>query len=292
MESLLANMYFIIPAFGLSVFFVAYFLSDKIISYCRRRVNQTSEEILTFMEKIQIDVEKKKIKLLTLLLSFGVGFLFFLVFFPNIILGLLFGGIMTLVGWSLPKIVMKSIFEKRCNIIVDNLVDGLTIMGNGIKSGLSVPQSIERVVLNMKGPLAQEFNLLLSKTRLGMSLEEALNEFSDRIPRQNVQMLVMAINILKETGGNLAETFATIVTTIRERQKIEKKIQAMTAQGLTQGIIITLVPFFLIVVFLIIDPGYIKPLFTQPLGWVALMIMLGLQVIGGVIMKKVVTIKV
>lgn len=292
MGSLLANVYFVIPAFGLSAFFVSYFLSHRIISYCSKRITQSSEDIIASMEKMQIDVDKKKIKILAVFLSLGLGMLFFLIFFPNVIVGLIFGSIMTFIGWSFPKHLMKSLFEKRCNVVVDNLVDGLTIMGNGVKSGLSVPQSIERVVLNMKGPLAQEFNLLLSKTRLGMSLEEAMNEFSDRIPRQNVQMLVMAINILKETGGNLAETFATIVMTIRERQKIEKKIQAMTAQGLTQGVIITLVPFFLVVVFLFIDPDYIKPLFTQPLGWVALAMMLGLQVIGGVIMKKIVTIKV
>jgi tight adherence protein B len=79
---------------------------------------------------------------------------------------------------------------------------------------------------------------------------------------------------------------------VRERQKVEKKIQAMTAQGLMQGIIITLVPFVLLIVFLVIDPNYVQPLFTKPLGWVALFLMLGLQVIGGVMMKKIVTIKV
>lgn len=278
--------------FGICVFVISYLVSDRVISYCFKRSIGTRDDIIKFLEKMQVDVSRKKVMLITLVISFGLGFLFFLFLFPNIVAGLLVGFSMIFVGWSLPKLVMRSLFEKRCNLIVDNLVDGLTIMSNGVKAGLSVPQSIERVVLNMKGPLAQEFNLLLNKTRLGMSLEEAMNEFADRIPRQNVQMLVMAINILKETGGNLAETFSTIVMTIRERQKVEKKIQAMTAQGLTQGIIITLVPFFLMVVFLVIDPGYIKPLFVSPLGWVALIMMLGLQVVGGVIMKKIVTIKV
>jgi tight adherence protein B len=103
---------------------------------------------------------------------------------------------------------------------------------------------------------------------------------------------VTGVNILKETGGNLAETFTTIVLVIRERQKIEKKIKAMTAQGMAQAVIITLVPFILIGVFLAVDPDYIKPLFTRPLGWFALALMLGLQVIGGYMMKKTVTIKV
>jgi tight adherence protein B len=151
---------------------------------------------------------------------------------------------------------------------------------------------MERVTENITGPLAQEFSLVLNKVRLGMSVEEALNEFGERIPRQDVQMFVTAVNILKETGGNLAETFQTIVTTVRERQKVEKKIEALTAQGTMQAIIITLVPLLLLGIFLILDPNYVMPLFTKPLGWVCLALMLTLQVIGLFVMKKIVTIKV
>jgi tight adherence protein B len=172
------------------------------------------------------------------------------------------------------------------------MVDGMTIMANGVKSGLSITQSMERVVANMNGPLPQEFTLVLNQIRLGRSVEEALIEFGERIPRADVQMFVTAVNILKETGGNLAETFTTIVTTVRERQKVEKKIEAMTSQGTMQAIIVTLVPFALLVLFLVVDPTFVMPLFTKPLGWFALFMMIGLQVMGGVMMKKVVTIKV
>jgi tight adherence protein B len=227
-----------------------------------------------------------------LLVSFGFGSLVFLAFWPNLIAGCTFGGLVTIVGWSAPKFIVTSMWEKRCTKFTDQMVDGLTIMANGVKAGLSVTQSMERVCANMGGPIAQEFNLVLNKQRLGMSLEEALTELAERIPRQDVQMFVTGVNILKETGGNLAETFATTVTVIRERQKIEKKIRAMTAQGRTQAMIITMVPFILMGVFFIMDPDYIMPLFTRPLGWFALLIMVSLQVIGGVVMKKVVTIKV
>ena len=105
-------------------------------------------------------------------------------------------------------------------------------------------------------------------------------------------MLVVAINILKETGGNLSETFQTIVSTIRERQKLEKKISAMTAQGVMQGIIVTSIPFLLMGVFYALDPGHIMPMFTTTLGLVFLAAMLGLQLIGGIMIKKIVTIKV
>ena len=92
------------------------------------------------------NVDAKKITLLMLLLSFGLGSVVFVLFFPNILLGLLFGSVVTVVGWSLPVILVKALFEKRCDKFVDQLVDGLTIMSNGIKSQSNVAQSMERVI--------------------------------------------------------------------------------------------------------------------------------------------------
>ena len=172
------------------------------------------------------------------------------------------------------------------------MVDGMTIMANGIKAGLSVTQSMERVVDNMPNPIRQEFGLVLSEMQIGRSLEESLNDLGTRIPRPDVQMFVTSVNILQETGGNLAETFQTIVYTVRERQKVEKKIEALTAQGVTQGIIITLVPFALLAIFMVIDPTYVRPLFTTTLGIIILMGILALQVIGGLMIRKIVKINV
>ncbi|MEK6556173.1 MAG: type II secretion system F family protein, partial [Bdellovibrionota bacterium] len=188
--------------------------------------------------------------------------------------------------------ILKIMWEKRCNRVVQQMVDGLTIMANGVKAGLTVGQSMDRVIENMNGPLIQEFRIIQNRIRLGSSLEEALNEFGDRIPRPDVQMFVTGVNILNETGGKLAETFQTIVTTIRERQKVEQRIDAMTSQGVMQATVISLAPFGILIFTMIADPNFIMPLFTKPLGWFALALMLGLIVIGGVLMKKIVTIKV
>ncbi len=292
MSWLIGNEYLLIPIFGFAVFTFAYTSSEKIIAWLHQKSLGNREEVMRLMEAMFIDANNKKVTLTMLLSSFGIGALLFLAMWPNVLAGFIFGGVITVIGWSIPPFVMKSLWESRCNKFVNQMVDGLTIMSNGIKAGLSVTQALERVVENLSGPISQEFGLVLSKIRLGMSVEDALNELGERIPRQDVQMFVTAINILKETGGNLAETFATIVLTIRERQKIEKKIQALTAQGMMQAVIITLVPFVLLVVFFVIDPNYVMPLFTKPLGWFALALMLSLQVIGGVMMKKIVTIKV
>ena len=172
------------------------------------------------------------------------------------------------------------------------MVDALTIMANGVKSGTNPQQAMQRVVEIMNAPISSEFSQVIAQTQFGQSFEEALTDLGERIPRPDVQMFVVAINILKETGGNLAETFQTIVSTIRERQKIEKKISAMTAQGIMQAIIVSSIPSLLLVLFTMINPDHIEIMFKTSWGLALLALVLVLQIIGGVMIKKVVTIKV
>lgn len=292
MSFILGNEVILIPLFGITVFIFAYFTSDRIIDYLSRKSLGSREEVLALMDKMFIDTDRTKVTYAMLAGSFGVGMLVFMLVWPHFILGLILGSLFTYIGWLAPKIIMTSLWERRCGLLVNQMVDGMTIMANGIKAGQSLTQSMERVVENINGPLSQEFSLVLNKVRLGMSVEDALNEFGERIPRQDVQMFVTSVNILKETGGNLAETFQTITSTVRERQKVEKKIEALTAQGTMQAIIITLVPLLLLGIFLLVDPNFVMPLFNKPLGWVILALMLTLQAIGLVVMKKIVTIRV
>jgi tight adherence protein B len=292
MSEILRNPWFVYSAVAASVFGISYLNADRFLDFFYRRTLGQRETLYTLLDNLYVETDRQKVTASLYLLSFGLGFVVFLLLWPNVFIGLILGFAISLVGWALPKIFLEQLWDKRCSRLVDQMVDGMTIMANGIKSGLSITQCMERVTQNMSGPLPQEFSLILNKIRLGMSVEEALNEFGDRIPKQDVQMFVTAVNILKETGGNLSETFETIVLTVRERQKVERRIEAMTAQGMTQAVILTLVPFILLLIFLVVDPTFVKPLFARPLGWVFLFIMLGLQVIGGVAMKKIVTIKV
>ncbi len=295
MSSLLGNDWFVIPAFGASIFAITYMWSEKILNFLNRRSLGRREEIITLLKQMFVEMDERNTRNLTiamLLSSFGIGSLIFILFWPNLILGIIGGGVMTLVGFAAPQLIVKSIYEKRCTRFVNQMVDGMTIMANGIKAGLSMTQSMERVVDNLPNPIRQEFGLVLSEMQIGRSLEESLNDLGMRIPRPDVQMFVTSVNILQETGGNLGETFQTIVYTVRERQKVEKKIEALTAQGVTQGVIITLVPFALLAIFMVIDPAYVRPLFTTTLGIIILMGILALQVIGGLMIRKIVKINV
>lgn len=290
--SFLGNDLVFIVLMGAVVFIASFVFSDRILNFLYDKSLGSRQYVLDKLEMMFVETNPKKVTITMLLMSFGLGFLVFIAVFPNLIAGAILGSIVTMAGWQIPKFLVDYLFEKRCSKLVDQLVDGLTIMSNGIRAGLGITQSMERVVDNMPSPIKQEFGLVLSQIKLGLSVEEALSNFGNRVPVADVQMFVTAINILKETGGNLAETFSTMVDSLRERQKIHKKIEALTAQGITQGIIITMVPFILLIVFAIVDPTFIKPLFTTTLGIILLVIMLGLQITGGLMIRKIVRIKV
>lgn len=290
--AIFGNPWVVFPLFTLCIILIAYMYADRVINFLHTKSLGQREEVLRLLDLMFVETSRKQVTILMLLLSFGLGTIIFLAFLPEVLPGFIIGAMVMIAGWSIPMAVVKFLYDRRCSLFVDQMVDGLTIMANGISSGLGITQAMERVVENLPNPISQEFALVLSQTRVGRTVEEALIELGERVPTPDVQMFVTAINILKETGGNLAETFTTIVLTIRERQKIEKKIQAMTAQGLMQGIIITLVPIALILVFLMVDPNYVRPLFTTTFGLILLFVMFGLQIIGGITIRKIVKIKV
>src|SRR5690606_16101670 len=153
----------------------------------------------------------------------------FLLLLPQVVPALMIGAVVTIAGWKAPKPIVDFFLRRRTDKLVTQMIDGLGLMANGLKSGLSVVQSLGLVSQEMSNPIKQEFDLILSQNKLGVALEECFTNFSKRVASDDVEMFVTSVNILKETGGNLAETFDTIVSTIRERIKVENKIKALTA---------------------------------------------------------------
>ncbi|MEK6772662.1 MAG: type II secretion system F family protein [Bdellovibrionota bacterium] len=290
--SILSNPLVLALLFGIFVAIAIYFAADHVSALVQKKGLNQQQQVIRLLKLMQVEVNEKRISLLMMIMSFGLGGAVFLLFLPNIIISILFGLGVTILGWALPLMLVKSLYERRCTRFTDQMVDALTIMANGIKSGSNATQSMERVIEIMGNPISQEFKLVITQHQFGQSFEEALLDLGQRIPKPDVQMFVTAINILKSTGGNLSETFETIVMVIRERQKIEKKIDAMTAQGVTQGMIVSMIPFVLMGVFFLVDPAFIAPMFNTTLGLILLFVMTLMVVIGGVVIKKVVTIKV
>jgi len=290
--SLFNNIWILSATVGLMVFVISYLQSHKFLKFLSEKTLGAQEEILNIMDRLLISQNKKKVKKNGWIFSVGLSAIVFLLIWPNVIASFLASLSVFLGSWYILKKLFQSLWERHCNRVVDQLVEALTIMCNSLKVGLSLGQAMERVIKGYPGPLAKEFGLVLNKMQLGQNLEESLEEMAGRIQRTEIDMLVSTVNILKETGGNLAETFFVMAETLRESQKMEKKIKALTAQGMMQAKIMSFLPFILIGIFYFMDKNYIMPLFTRPLGWVCLVAVLGLVLIGGFIMKKMVAIKV
>jgi Flp pilus assembly protein TadB len=195
-------------------------------------------------------------------------------------------------GYNLPRAVVQWMWQRRIDKFEDQLLDALAFMSNGLKSGLSLLQSMDMVREELPDPISQEFALTLNHQRLGMPLEDALLGLEKRVGTEDVQIIVTSINILRQSGGNLAETFDTVASTIRERKKVSGKVKSLTAQGVAQGVIIVCMPFVLTFALWSIDPVLIERLWTTALGWALLFLMMTLQVIGGTMIRKIVKVEV
>ena len=277
---------------ALMVSIISYLQSDKILKFFSKNTFGAQQEIMDILDKLLISQDKKKMRRNSWILSVGLSLVVFLILWPRVVFSFIAGSFVFIGCWHLLKKLFQNLWVRHCNRVVDQMVEALTIMCNSLKVGLSLGQSMDRVIKNYPGPLAKEFSLVLNKMQLGQSLEESLEEMAKRVDRPEIDMLVSTVNILKETGGNLAETFFVMAETVRERQKMEKKIKALTASGLMQAKIISVLPFLLIAIFYVMDRNYISPLLFKPLGWLCLFVVLVLVLIGGYVMKKMVEIKV
>lgn len=272
---------------GVGVFGIVYHYSQTFLDWLRFQSLGTRDYVVEKLGMMYVETPPDRIQLYMFAGSFGFGMVVFFLFLPKVVPGLLFGAMATVVGWKLPRPIVDYLFEKRVRKFVIQMVDGLGLMSNGLKSGLSIVQALNLVIQEMPNPMKQEFALVMNENKLGMSLEDAFKNLARRVPAEDVEMFVTAINILKETGGNLAETFDTIVTTIRERVKIEAKISAMTAQAFYQGIIIMAVPPILGIVLSQSDPEFMDPLLSTFVGWIIIALILVLEGIGFFVMMRV-----
>ncbi len=206
----------------------------------------------------------------------------------RVVLGLLFAGL----GYFLPRLVVMWLRYKRLGTIDDQLVDSLLLMSNALKAGLSLQQALELVVREMKPPISDEIGRVVKEIHLGMLTDDALRHLRERVPLEDVRLAVDSILTLRETGGNLSETFDVIAKTIVERKKVQGKIKTLTAQGMAQGILICLMPPGLILLFSLMDENYMKPMFGTPIGWAMLSVVFLLDAVGLFMMFKLVQVDV
>lgn len=195
-----------------------------------------------------------------------------------------------LVMLVIPKVSIKVMEKKRTEKIVNALPDSLAQIAGSMRSGSTFTSSIETMVNETKGPISQEFGLLLKEQKLGISQKDALENLGERINVEEVDLVVAAALIARDVGGNLAETFERLSDMLRRKIEMEGKIKALTSQGKMQGWVVGMLPFGIILALVYVEPDSILPIFSTYLGWGFLTVIFILEGLGAIFIKKIVSI--
>jgi tight adherence protein B len=225
------------------------------------------------------------------LVSAGCGFACGLICFLALQVPLA-AGVAAAGGLAIPYAVL--LFKRRRRLKAFNaaLPDAIDLMSRSLLAGHSMGSSIEMISTQSPEPLAFEFSQVFQQQRLGLHFRDALLQMGTRIPSKDLQFLITAILVQKETGGDLTEILARASYVIRERVRIEGEVQTRTAQGRLTGWILSLLPIVMLALINIITPGYSTVLFHDPTGRQLLYTGGALIVVGALIIRKIVDIQV
>ncbi|MGM0501119.1 MAG: type II secretion system F family protein [Bacillota bacterium] len=196
------------------------------------------------------------------------------------------------VGLIIPYFYLKYSQQQRLEKFNDQINDSLTIISNSLKAGYSFFQALEMVTREMNPPISEEFTRVLKKMNLGASPQEALRDLTARIDSEDLDLVVTAVLIQRQVGGNLSEILDSISDTIRERIRIQGEIKTLTAQGRISGVVVSLLPIGLGGLLFVLNPDYMLPLFSTNLGKTLLGMGVLSQLVGIFLIKKIIAIEV
>ncbi len=246
--------------------------------YVVRSMNDLSDMFL-FIDGRQMMV----LNICTMCLMIIVGYLVF-----NPIVTVIFA----IGGFFLPMMAIKFYRKRRIKRFNTQLVDALQAMANAFKAGLTFPQAVEHIAREAQPPLNQEFSLFVKEIKLGVPLEEGLINMGKRVGSDDLELVVVSTNTARQLGGNMAEMFETLSGAIRERFRLEGKIDALTSQGRMQGWIVSAMPLALGVVLNYMRPDLMEPMMDHWFGAVLVAIILVMEVLGILIIRRIVNIDV
>jgi tight adherence protein B len=229
--------------------------------------------------------EYAAIHIISMILFFLIGY--FVLFGQQLVMGIVAG----FVGFFAPRIYVARQTSVRLNRFEQQLPDTLGLWVNALRSGYSVMQSMEAISRDAPEPTSTEFKRVIQEVSLGIDMADAMEHILDRVESDDLDLVVTAVNIQREVGGNLAEILEIISHTIRERVKLKGEIRVLTAQGRITGYLISFLPIILALFLYTINRDYMANLFeNRTCGWPLLGIGLALIGIGSAVVQKIVQI--
>ncbi len=244
-------------------------------------------------ELARADIKLKSSEYVTLMgiSAVGVGVVSWYIGGRSILFGIL-GGVF---GLFLPRMYVRRQQGKRLQRFNDQLADMLNLMVNGLRAGYSTMQAMEAVSKEMPPPISDEFRRVVQEMQLGLPMERALENLLRRIPSEDLDLVITAMNVQREVGGNLAEILDTISYTIRERVRIKGEIRVLTSQVMYSGRFLAIMPILISLALWVLNCPYMMEFFnpeTRIPGIIALSVGLLLIASGFFVMTRIATIEV
>ena len=196
------------------------------------------------------------------------------------------------VGFALPWWYFAGKVKKRAREFESSILDLSMGLTSGLRAGQALPQALEVFARRCGGPMKEELDIVLQEYRLGLELPDALQRMYDRLPCEDLQLLIISIRLTLQSGGSLAEVLLRITQTIRDRIEFYQRLQALTAQGRFEALAMSLAPLLAFVLLFVINNELMLPMIQSLIGWCAIGVMLTLEVIGYIVIRKIVDVKV
>jgi tight adherence protein B len=277
----------------LLIFASVAFLSFAIVPQLVEKSSQMNEgqahAVVGKVGRYLRDEELKKMYQMVLLSPIVLGIAgFFLFPVGKNFIGLIAGGFL---GYSLPRMYIGRLITARKQKFNEQLIDAIMIMSSSFRGGLSLIQAFESVSDEMPEPSKGEFGVVLGENKMGVSLDESLNRLYLRMPSPAMQQMITAILLARETGGNLPAIFSRIVSSTRERKKIEKNLQTLTMQGKIQAVVMTGLPVVFFFTVSGSNPHFFDTMFHTPRGQQMMTLCIVLWVVGALSIWKISTFK-
>ena len=193
---------------------------------------------------------------------------------------------------SLPLVWVLLRRKRRLKAFATQLPDALEMLARALRAGQSLAFGFNMVATEMRPPIGKEFSRVFEEQNLGIPMDESLRGMSDRIPNLDLKFFVTAVILQRQTGGDLAEILDKIGSLIRDRFRIWGQVQALTGEGRLSGVVLLALPFVLFITVYHLNPKYVMVLFTDPMGKKMLAFAVVMQVLGALVIRKIVNIKV
>ncbi len=256
-----------------------------------------SEETASEFESIFLFIPPKRISDIGWTLSIAAFLILFLLTgnfqsSTGIVTGFMIASAGAYGAFHSPRYLLNFLKKRRLERFNQQLVETLANISNALKAGFSIMQAFEAVVKEGQRPIAQEFDVFLKQTRVGVGFSEAIENLGDRVKSDDLFLVIAAIETARKTGGNLTEILENISQTIRERMRVELRIKTLTSQGRLQGIVAACMPIVMGTILMVMKPEIMLPFLHSTVGVFVVATVALLIIAGWVVIKKIVDIDV